>query len=145
MATASLLSSPRTLAESAERSNAPSSPLTAAGEFLAVGGLTLIVFPLAWLLRRILGLDASEYIVGFAMFHAASFINDPHFSVTYLLFYKDAPKRWFASGTSPALRARFVIAGVIVPIVLFCWVWLALHGVPRRAESTISAPNPCLA
>ena len=125
MTTASLSSSPSTRVETAHVLHARASPLMAAGEFLAVGGLTLIVFPLAWLLRRSLGLDASEYVVGFAMFHAATFLNDPHFSVTYLLFYRDAPRRWFAPSTSRAQRARFLIAGVLVPIVLLSWVALA--------------------
>ena len=79
-------------------------------EFLLVGGATLVLFPLAWLFRKSVGLDSAELTVGFLTFHAASVINDPHFAVTYLLFYKDARNRAFgsvfASPTKPgAVRA----------------------------------------
>jgi hypothetical protein len=56
------------------------------------------------------------------MFHAAHFINDPHFSVTYLLFYKDLRARAFDRGSRPAQRARWLVVGVLVPIVLVAWV-----------------------
>ena len=62
-------------------------------EFLLVGGVTPLLFPLSWLLRRKFGLDAAEFAVGFTMFHAAFLINDPHFAVTYFLFYKDGRAR----------------------------------------------------
>ena len=62
-------------------------------EFLMVGGATPFLFPIAWLLRRTLGLDTAELAVGFLCFHAAHVVNDPHFSVTYLLFYKDVRRR----------------------------------------------------
>src|SRR6187551_3153180 len=34
-------------------------------EFLAVGGATLLLYPLLWLLRAVVGLDAAELAVGF--------------------------------------------------------------------------------
>jgi hypothetical protein len=98
----------------------------AIGEFLAVGGGTLVLFPLAWLLRTSVGLDASELAVGFVMFHAAHFLNDPHFAVTYLLFYEDARKRALGTELGRAQRARYVVAGLIVPVVLVTWAALAL-------------------
>ena len=73
-------------------------------EFFLVGGATPLLFPLSWLLRRRFGLDPSEYAVGFLMFHAAFVINDPHFAVTYLLFYKDARARLFGDAFPPAQR-----------------------------------------
>lgn len=96
------------------------------GEFLAVGGATLLLFPLSWLLRHSLGLDAAELAVGFTMFHAAHFINDPHFSVTYLLFYRDVKRRAFGTENGLAQRLRYVTAGVIVPVVLVMWALVAL-------------------
>jgi len=105
---------PRTLA------SAPRSP-GGLGELFLVGGLTPLLFPLSWLLRRRLGLDAAELAVGFTMFHAAFVINDPHFSVTYLLFYEDARARAFGAAFPRALRARYVIAGIVVPLALAMW------------------------
>jgi hypothetical protein len=58
-------------------------------EFLLVGGATLLLLPSLWLLRKAIGLDSAELAVGFLMFHGAHLINDPHFAVSYLLFYKD--------------------------------------------------------
>lgn len=95
-------------------------------EFLLVGGATLVLFPLAWLLREAVGLDASELAVSFVMFHAASVINDPHFAVTYLLFYKDARRRAFGNVFAPMLRVRYLIAGLVVPLALVAWSAVAL-------------------
>jgi hypothetical protein len=95
-------------------------------EFFAVGGLTLILFPLAWLFRSVAGLDTAELAVGFVMFHAAHFLNDPHFSVTYLLFYKDVRQRALGRDVSRGQRARYVVSGFVVPLVLVTWAGLAL-------------------
>src|SRR4051812_7173735 len=104
------------------------------GEFLLVGGLTPILFPLSWLLRRRLGLDMADLAVGFTMFHAAHVINDPHFSVTYLLFYRDARARAFGDAFAPAQRARYLVAGLVVPIVLATW---AIAGLALRSAVTL--------
>ncbi|MEO6420566.1 MAG: hypothetical protein ABIP39_14220 [Polyangiaceae bacterium] len=95
-------------------------------EFMAVGGATLVLFPLAWLVRGWLGLDPSEYAVGFLTFYAAYVINDPHFAVTYLLFYKDAKKRAFAAEFSLVQRIRYWLAGLLVPGALCVWAGAAL-------------------
>ncbi|MGK4001510.1 hypothetical protein WMF31_02720 [Sorangium sp. So ce1036] len=95
-------------------------------EFLLVGGATLVLFPLAWLAREAAGLGASELAVGFLTFHAASVINDPHFAVTYLLFYRDARRRAFGDAFAPMQRARYLVAGVLVPLALVAWSVAAL-------------------
>jgi hypothetical protein len=95
-------------------------------EFLVVGGGTLFLFPIAWILRRAIGLDASELAVGFSMFYAAYLINDPHFAVTYLLFYKDAKNRAFGAAFAPSQRIRWLICGVLVPLLLAAWAIVAL-------------------
>jgi hypothetical protein len=95
-------------------------------EFLLVGGATLLLYPLLWLIRVAVGLDSAELAVGFLMFHAAHLINDPHFSVTYLLFYKDARRRAFGAAFSTTQRVRYLIAGLIVPVLLGGWLLWAL-------------------
>ncbi|HVJ21493.1 MAG TPA: hypothetical protein VM686_39050 [Polyangiaceae bacterium] len=102
-------------------------------EFMLVGGATFFLFPLAWLLRQVLGLDTAELAVGFLMFHGAHLINDPHFSVTYLLFYKDARRRAFGDAWSPAQRWRYWFAGLVVPLGLALWAGFALRS--KSAES----------
>lgn len=95
-------------------------------ELLVLGGGTLVLFPLAWLFRRAVGLDASETAVDAFAYHAALVINNPHFAVTYLLFYKDARRRAFGGVFSPGQRARYVVAGLVVPVVLLAWAGVAL-------------------
>lgn len=95
-------------------------------EFLVVGGVTPILYPLSWLLRATLDLDSAELAVGFTMFYAAYVINDPHFAVTYLLFYKDARARAFGGAFEPGQRARYLVAGLLVPLLLFAWAVTAL-------------------
>lgn len=95
-------------------------------EFLLVGGATLFLFPLAWLAVRSLGLDTAELAVGFTAFHAAHVVNDPHFSVTYLLFYRDAKARAFGPVLTRGQRLRYVAAGLIAPLVLVTWATLAI-------------------
>lgn len=95
-------------------------------EWLGVGGATLFLYPLSFLLRRGVGLDAAELAVGFLTFHAAFVINDPHFCVTYLLFYRDARARARGDGVSTAQRVRWWLAGVIGPAALVLWAGGAL-------------------
>lgn len=95
-------------------------------EFLLTGGATLILLPLCWLLERTLGLDAADLVVGFLTFHAAHVINDPHFSVTYLLFYRNVRARAFGAEYPPAQRLRYVFAGFVAPAALLLWALSAL-------------------
>ena len=104
----------------------PPAPASRLAEFFLVGGATPLLFALAWVLRRWLGLDEAELVVGFVMFHAAFVINDPHFAVTYSLFYRDFAGRAFAGSFGPGLRARYVVAGIAVPIALAAWAVTAL-------------------
>jgi hypothetical protein len=96
-------------------------------ELLVLGGGTLVLFPLAWLFRRFAGLDASETFVDALAYHAAVVINNPHFAVTYLLFYKDARKRALGGVFPPGQRARYVLVGFVVPLVLLAWAGFALR------------------
>jgi|CZKU01.1.fsa_nt_gi hypothetical protein len=95
-------------------------------EFFLVGGLTPLLFPLAWLLRRSLGLDSSELAVGFTMFYAAHAVNDPHFAVTYVLFYADARQKLRGGGLHAWQRARYLAAGVAIPLGLVAWAVAAI-------------------
>lgn len=88
-------------------------------EWILVGGITPLLFVLSWIARKTFGLDASEYAIGFLTFYGAYVINDPHFTVTYLLFYRAHVFR--------TQRTRFVIAGVVVPIVLATWAIVSIR------------------
>lgn len=96
------------------------------GEFLLVGGVTPLLLPLAWWLRRALGIDDADLAVGFVTFYAAHLVNDPHFAVTYLLFYDDVRARAFGRAFSRAQRARYWIAGLLAPLALAAWMVAAV-------------------
>jgi hypothetical protein len=90
-------------------------------EFLAIGGITLFLFPLSWMARHTFALDSCELAVGFLAFYGAYVINDPHFTVTYVLFYKDIKQRALAPTVPRLQRFRFLIAGFVVPALLIAW------------------------
>ena len=90
-------------------------------EFLLVGGATVFMFPLSWILRHWLGLDDAEYAAGFLTFYAAYVVNDPHFTVTYFLFYKNVKTRALSTEVPLAQRVRFLFAGFAAPVLLLGW------------------------
>jgi hypothetical protein len=104
------------------------------GEFLLIGGLTPVLYLLSWILRRSLGLNLAEHEVGFTMFLAAFVVNDPHFAVTYLLFYRDARTRAFGDAFAPAQRARYLVAGALVPAALAAW---AVAGLAMKSATSV--------
>ncbi len=95
-------------------------------EAMAVGGATLFLFPVSYFLRTTVGLDRSALAVSVLALHAARVINDPHFSVTYVLFYRGARNRALGPGLTRTQRARYVFVGAVVPIALVSWAALAL-------------------
>lgn len=95
-------------------------------EFLCVGGASLLLLPLLIGLRWAAGLDAAEEGVGFAMFQLALFINNPHFAVSYLLYYRGLWGRAFGGAFNGVQRLRYWGAGLVVPIVLALWLGTAL-------------------
>lgn len=95
-------------------------------EFLAVGGSTLLLFPAAWGLRSLFGADTSEFVVSFVAFYAANVINNPHFAVTYLLFYKEVRERTLGAVYPRAQQVRYWLAGYAVPLALVLVLGAAL-------------------
>jgi len=98
----------------------------AVAEFLLVGGATPLLFLLSWLLRRTVGLSSADLAVGFLFFYGAHLINDPHFAVTYFLFYERARARAFGGEFAPLQRTRYLVAGLLVPGALVAWAATAL-------------------
>ncbi len=123
-------------------SQAPSASVRAGGmrrallELGVTGGATLVFLPLCIVLERLLGLDRAELVVGFTMFHAAHAINDPHFAVTYLLFYRDVRARLTSPELPPAQRLRYLMAGFVLPLALIGW---AIGGLVSRSAPALGA------
>lgn len=98
----------------------------AVAEFLLVGGATPLLLLASWVLRRTVDLDAADLAVGFLFFYGAYVVNDPHFAVTYLLFYRGIRERALGRGVAPLQRVRYVVAGLLVPAALVAWAGGAL-------------------
>jgi len=77
-------------------------------------------------LERWLGLDRAELSVGFLTFYGAHLINDPHFAVTYLLFYRNVGARSFGAQLPRGQRLRYLFAGFVAPLGLLVWAIAAL-------------------
>lgn len=91
-----------------------------------VGGLVPFLYPLSWLLRRGLGLGEAELLTGATFFYLAHVVNDPHFAVTYILFYKDVRRRSTDDAIPRAQRIRYVVSGFVVPAALISAAVMAL-------------------
>jgi hypothetical protein len=106
------------------------SPLThpsGLAEFLLTGGATLPLLALCFVLERSLGPGRADLSIGFLTFYGAYLINDPHFSVTYLLFYRHVKVRLLATELPLAQRLRYFFAGFVAPGALLGWaVWALL-------------------
>lgn len=105
----------------------------AAVEFLLTGGATPLVLGALVLARQLLGVDDATFAVGLTTFYLAYLVNDPHFAVTYVLFYRRAKERALSSAYSRLQRARYWFAGAVVPLALGVWAAAALGA--RSAET----------
>lgn len=107
-------------------------------EFLAVGGATLLLYPLAVWFQRASGLEYSTYLTSMVAFYAAHVINDPHFGVTYVLFYRRLKRRLFGGEFRGLQRARYAWAGFVVPMLMVAWiVWAMRSQSPVRMGQLI--------
>lgn len=96
-------------------------------EFLVVGGGTLVLYPIALAFQRLSGLEYSQYLTSMIAFYAAHVINDPHFGVTYVLFYRRLRKRLFGGEFRGLQRARYAAAGFLVPVLMIAWIVWAMR------------------
>lgn len=103
-------------------------------ELLLTGGATFLLFPLAILARRVFGLEDAELAAGISTFYAAHLINDPHFAVTYFLFYRNVRGRLLDTTYGRAQRARYAVSGFVVPVVLAAW---AAWAIASRSAQTL--------
>jgi hypothetical protein len=66
---------------------------------------------------------------------AALFINNPHFAYSYQIFYGNFREKAFGTSYAPHLRVRYVIAGIVVPIVLLGFFAVCVLG---RDDETLA-------
>ena len=109
-------------AKLADGSTAQSSWRRELSEFFATGGLHLVLWPLALAYQHWAGVDRAVYITSYAAAYLAFVINDPHFAVSYMLFYRRFPARLWGGEFQGLQRLRYAISGVIVPLLLCLWI-----------------------
>lgn len=83
-------------------------------DFFCFGGSALIILPLLLLLP----VDAWEQRVAAVMLLVAHLVNYPHFAHSYQLFYRGFRAKTAGGILSPAMRARYLFAGIGVPLLL---------------------------
>jgi hypothetical protein len=83
-------------------------------DFLCLGGGSLILLPVL----LVLPLDPFHASIGQALLYASFLVNYPHFANSYQLFYRRYHRKAFSCDLDATLRARYVFAGIIVPLAL---------------------------
>lgn len=93
-------------------------------DFLCLGGSSLILLPLLLLV------PATDYRaeLAVAMLLVAHLINHPHFAHSYQIFYRGFRTKAFTPSLGPLLRTRYILSGIIVPVVLLSFFALCIVG-----------------
>jgi hypothetical protein len=84
-------------------------------DFMCLGGGSLLCLPLLALVRPADFSAASLTSLGFL---TALVINHPHFAHSYQIFYRGFARKAFGRNADADLRARYVVAGIVVPVLL---------------------------
>jgi hypothetical protein len=88
-------------------------------DFLTLGGGSLIVCgAIALLLPQ--GIPTLQQALLVTILMAA--INQPHFAHSYQMFYRNFRQKAFGESYARALRVRYIIAGLIVPLTLIAFL-----------------------
>lgn len=83
-------------------------------DFICLGGGSLIFLPIIF----VLPLDPYKSSISQGMVFLAFLLNYPHFANSYQIFYRSFLRKAFSKEYQAALRARYVVAGLIVPAAL---------------------------
>ena len=84
-------------------------------DFLCLGGASLIVLPLMALL---LPSEGARPAVLAVVLLIAYVVNYPHFAHSYQIFYRAFRRKALGADTPRLLRARYLVAGLVVPAAL---------------------------
>jgi hypothetical protein len=107
-------------------------------DFVLLGGASFLLLPIVLLLPEA-GLHGP---IAFAMFALANVINNPHFAHSYQIFYRQFAVRLMDPALSTAMRARYLFAGVAVPLLLAGYLAL---GVARQDVAWVGAAGNIMA
>ncbi len=90
-------------------------------DFWLIGGLSLLTLLVTWLVTDFVfpaQMSTLQFKMGWMAFYVAFFINLPHFSYSYQLFYSNYVERLRDPAVAWQAKARIFTAGVIVPIIM---------------------------
>ncbi len=88
-------------------------------DFICLGGGFLLLLP-AFVLVPEQGL--AEIMIGFAVLQ--NLVNMPHFAASYVLFYEGYREN--RKALSANMHARFIFAGLLIPLLLITFFWSCL-------------------
>ncbi len=83
-------------------------------DLACLGGASLLVLPWMYFVSSA---ALPSFMVGSLVL--ADVINHPHFAHSYQIFYRGFGTKLTPGKLPPGLRARYLVAGIVVPIVLF--------------------------
>jgi hypothetical protein len=86
-------------------------------DFFFLGGATLVIAPLLW----IMPISALPWVAGISIF-LSNFINYPHFAHSYQIFYRNFREKLTDATMPLPLRARYWFAGIILPTLLIAFM-----------------------
>jgi hypothetical protein len=92
-------------------------------DFLYLGGGSIIV---CGLIALLLPNGISDAGLGGLVIILMTLINQPHFAHSYQIFYRDFRTKAFGQTYAPALRLRYIVAGLVVPAVLILFLGLGV-------------------
>ena len=83
-------------------------------DFVCLGGSSLVFVPLMFLRPP----EDYRAPLAWLMMLLANAINHPHFAHSYQIFYRNFRQKLFGADYAPLLRARYAVAGIVVPLAL---------------------------
>ncbi len=97
-------------------------------DFLLAGGFALcvLVVLLAFVPPRGAAFYDQKMILGALLTTLAFLVNDPHFIVSYQLFYRDYRAKLQRFRTRTELWLRYILAGIVVPLAMASYFFYAM-------------------
>lgn len=90
-------------------------------DFLCLGGVSLFLLPVFLLLPDT---TRPEVLIGTLLL--ANAINHPHFAHSYQIFYRNFADKAFGADYAPKLKARYMFAGIAVPLALMAFFGIGM-------------------
>lgn len=90
-------------------------------DFFAVGGFSVLIIAVVWLVGNDV-LQAKSASIAWFAYAISFFINYPHFAYSYQILYENYFTKLMNPDFSRVNRLRYLIAGIVSPLVLLIWL-----------------------